>query len=366
MKIVDVSTTSVYYPHIAPIQNAVTPEPVPFRRGRLFVHLKTDGELEGLGVGEDAPGTRQIVEAALKPLLIDRDPIDVEGLWNQMQMRIRAYGDGGIASQALSAVDVALWDLKAKALGLPLYRLLGAVTDSVPVYGSGGWTNLTAEELTTEMTGHVERGMKRVKMKVGKDSGRSEREDVERVATVRSAVGEDVALCVDANSGYHPKQAIYMAREFEHFQVGWLEEPTTPEDLRGLAEVRNATTIPIAVGEREDSIQGFKDMMAASAVDIVQPYVSRIGGVTGWTKAAHLAEAFNLPLAPHGMQLVSLHLACATPNLKSVEYLNAEAEGDRVWFTEIPEPINGSWTPFADRPGLGLELDPHTVEKWSV
>jgi L-alanine-DL-glutamate epimerase-like enolase superfamily enzyme len=307
-----------------------------------------------------------VVEKAFRELLVGKDPFNIEQLWNDMFWAVRGYGRKGVAFCAISATDIALWDLKAKALGLPLYKLLGPYTESVPVYGSGGWTNYTENELVAEMTGIVERGIKRVKMKVGKDFGRSEREDIQRLAAVRKAVGDDVAVYIDANNGYYPKQAIYMAREFEQFQVGWFEEPTLADDIPGLAEIRRAINIPVASGEHEYTKYGFRELIAGGGVDIAQPDVGRVGGITEWMKAAHLAHAFNLPVAPHAFQLVHLHVCCATPNLKAVEYLVGAELADKVWYTEFPEPKDGMWSPYPDRPGLGLELDPYSVEKYAV
>ena len=367
MKITDVTTTTLFCPDIRPIQDATMPPPGlgGGGRGQLFVHIHTDQGTEGLGIGQTSPGVRQVVES-FRGLLIGRDPFEVERLWNDMFWHVRGYGRKGVALCALSAVDIGLWDLKAKALGLPLYRLLGPYTDAVPIYGSGGWTNLSPGELVAEMTGYVEAGIKRVKMKVGKDFGRSEREDIQRLAAVREAVGDDVAVYVDANNGYYPKQAIYMAREFEQFQVGWFEEPVLADDVDGLAQVRNATSIPVATGEHEYTKYGFKALISGGGADIVQPDVGRVGGVTEWMKVAHVAHAFNLPVAPHAVQLVHLHLACATPNLKVVEYMNTSLEGDRLWYTEFPQQRDGTWSPYPDRSGLGLELDPYAVERWAL
>ena len=368
MKITDVTTTVLFYPHTSAIQDAtiLPPGPNAGGRGQLFVHIYTDEGFEGLGIGQGSPGVRQVIEADLKGLLIGQDPFNIEKLWNDMFWRVRGYGRKGVAFCALSAVDIGLWDLKAKALGLPLYKLLGPFTDSVPIYGSGGWTNHTQEELIAEMAGYVEQGIKRVKMKVGKDFGKSEREDLQRLAAVRKALGDDVAIYVDANNGYYSKQAIYMAKEFEQFQVGWFEEPVLADDIGGLAEIKHATSIPIATGEHEYTKHGFRELIAAGGADIVQPDVGRVGGVTEWMKVAHMAHAFNLPVAPHAVQLVHLHVACATPNLKVVEYMNIGLESDRVWYTEFPQQSDGMWSPFPDKPGLGLELDPYAVEKWAV
>ena len=368
MKITDVTTTVLSYPNVRPVQDSTMAEPAPGIGGRsqLFVHIHTDEGIEGLGVGQAAPGTRQVIETTLRRLLIGQDPFNIEKLWNDMFWQVRGFGRKGVAFCALSAVDTGLWDLKAKALGLPLYRLLGPYAESVPIYGSGGWTNLSEEQLAGEMRGYVEQGIKRVKMKVAKDFGKSEREDIERVAAVRKAVGDDVALYIDGNYGYYPKQAIYMAREFEQYQVGWFEEPVLVDDIQGMAEIRRAIDIPIAAGELESGKYKFRELIAGGAVDIAQPDVGRVGGVTEWMKVAHLAHAFNLLVAPHAGQLVHLHLACATPNLKAVEYLGSLLECDNLWYTQIPEPKDGMWSPFPDKPGLGLELDPYAVEKWAV
>jgi L-alanine-DL-glutamate epimerase-like enolase superfamily enzyme len=368
MRITDVTTTMLHYPHGRPIQDATIYPPPPGAGGRsaLFVHVKTDEGIEGLGTGTGGPAVRAVIERNLKQLLIGQDPFQIEKLWERMFWQVRGFGRKGVAFCAISCIDVALWDLKAKALGLPLYRLLGAYTDTVPVYGSGGWTNLSERELIEEQTGYVQRGFKRIKMKVAKDFGRAEREDIRRLAAVRKAVGDDIEIYVDANNGYYAKQAIAMAREFEQYRVGWFEEPVLADDIDGLAAVARATTIPVATGEHEYTKYGFKELMVRGAADIVQPDVGRVGGITEWMKVAYMAQAFNLPVAPHAVQLVHLHLACAIPNLKVVEYLGVVEEGDRIWYTEFPEPKDGMWSPYPDKPGLGLELNPHAVEQYAV
>ena len=262
MRITDVTTTVLHNPDVPAVQDATMPPPPPGSGGRsqLFVHIHTDEGVEGLGVGQASPGIRQVIEHGLKDLLIDQDPFDIEKHWNAMFWRVRGYGRKGLAFCALSAVDIGLWDLKAKALGLPLFKLLGPFRDSVPIYGSGGWTNFTVDELIAEATGWVDQGIKRVKIKVGKDFGQSEGEDIQRLEAVRRAVGDDVAIYVDANNGYYPKQAIYMAKEFERYQVGWFEEPVLADDIDGLARVSAATSIPVATGEHEYTKYGFKEL----------------------------------------------------------------------------------------------------------
>ncbi|MGH2461524.1 MAG: mandelate racemase/muconate lactonizing enzyme family protein [Chloroflexota bacterium] len=368
MKITNVTTTQLAIPGFRPIQDATIPPPRSSTgsRGALFVHIHTDAGIEGLGLGAATSAVRSVIHDNLQDLLIGEDPFEIERLWEAMFWRVRGYGRKGIAFCAISSIDIALWDLKAKALGLPLYRLLGQYRDSVPVYGSGGWTNFSETELVEEQTGYVARGMRSVKMKVGKDFGKAEREDVRRLAAVRKAVGDDVEILIDANNGYYAKQAIAMAREFEQYRVGWLEEPVLADDIEGLAAIARATAIPIATGEHEYTKYGFKDLIARGGADIVQPDVGRVGGVTEWLKVAHLAHAFNLPVAPHAYAIVSLHVGCATPNLRIVEYLGVEEQGYRAFFTEVPQPKDGRWAPFPDRPGLGIELNPDTVKKYAI
>ncbi|MCC6179679.1 MAG: mandelate racemase/muconate lactonizing enzyme family protein [Chloroflexi bacterium] len=363
MRIVDITTTVMRVPDMPAFQDATIRHREP-GRGTLFVHIKTDEGIEGLAPG--IPAERDVIERSLKGILIGQDPLWHEKLWEDMFWRIRGFGRKGLAFCALSTIDIALWDIKAKAFGVPLYKLLGPYTDSVPIYGSGGWTSYTEDELVREQIGYVERGIKRIKMKVAKDFGKSEAEDLRRIAAVRKAVGDDVEIYVDANNGYYAKQAIAMSKRFEQYDVRWFEEPVLADDISGLAEISRSTTIPVATGEHEYTKYGFKELISRGGADIVQPDVGRVGGVTEWMKVAAMAAAFNLPVAPHAVQLVHLHLACATPNLKVVEYLGFSDETDRVWYTEFPEQKDGMWSPYPDRPGLGLELNPDAVRKYGV
>ncbi len=363
MRIVDVTTTQLHIPGVRPVQDGTVRHQVT-GRGAVFVHIKTDEGIEGLGMGQ--VGIRDLVENTLKDQLVGQDPLWHEKIWDDMFWRVRGFGRKGLAFCAISAVDIALWDLKAKIFGVPLYRLLGPCTDSVPIYGSGGWTDLSEAELIAEQLKWVDRGIPRVKIKVGKDFGQAEAEDVRRLAAVRRAVGDGVEIYIDANNGYTAKQAIRLARRFQEYNVGWFEEPVLADDIAGLAAIARAIELPVATGEHEYTKYGFKELIAQGGADIVQPDVGRVGGITEWLKVAHLAHAFNLPVAPHAVQLVHLHLACATPNLKVVEYLGIIEEADRVWFTEFPEPKDGRWSPYPDRPGLGLELDPDAVERYAV
>ncbi len=343
MRITDITTTVLRIPDLPGIQDATIRQPER-GRGGLFVHIQTDAGPAGLGVGVTA--SRSIIHDVLKPLLVGQDALAHEKLWDDMFWRVRGFGRKGVAFSAISSIDIALWDLKAKFFEVPLYRLLGPFTDSVPIYGSGGWTSFTEDELVREQVGYVERGIPRIKMKV--------------------AIGDNVEIYVDANNGFYAKQAIGFARRMGEYDVRWFEEPVLADDIAGLAAIARAIDIPVATGEHEYTKYGFKELITQGGADIVQPDVGRVGGVTEWLKVAHLAHAFNLPIAPHAVQLVHLHLACCTPNLKVVEYLGVSEETDRIMFTEFPQPKNGMWSPYPDRPGLGLELNPKAVERYAV
>lgn len=364
MKITEIKTTLLYDPDGFVVQDATIP-PIPSGakgRSQLFVHIHTDEGPIGLGMAPGQRAIREVIHQNLSGVLVGQDPFMIEKLWQDMFWRVRGFGRKGIAFQAIAAIDIALWDLKGKILNQPIYRLLGPAHESVPIYGSGGWTNYSEAELVAEQTGYVERGIPRVKMKVAKDFGRSEREDIERLSAVREAVGDDVEIYVDANNGYYAKQAIKMSEIFEQFDVAWFEEPVLADDIPGLAQVSQATTIPVATGEHEYTKYGFRDLLLAGAVDIVQPDVHRVTGITEWMKVAAMADAFNLPVAPHAVSLVHLHCAMATPNLKVVEVLGAEEQSNSVWWTEVPPYEGGTWRPFDDRPGLGLEISPDALK----
>lgn len=369
MKITDINTTALKFPDFLAFQDATVFTPKPGAKGQtfLFINIKTDEGIEGFAPTnpEAYSAVRSVIEG-LKGSLIGEDPMNIERIWFRMFWLVRGFGRKGVALSAISAIDTALWDLKAKALNLPLYKLLGSFTDAVPVYGSGGWTNLSEKELVKEQVGWVERGFKGIKIKVGKDFGSAEKEDVRRLAAVRKAVGDDIAIYIDANNGYYAKQAIALAPRFEEYNVGFFEEPVIADDIEGLAAVSRETKIPVATGEHEYTKYGFKELLVRGAADILQPDVGRVGGVSEWMKVAHMAHGFNLPVANHSLHLISLHLACATPNFFIFEYLGMMEEADKFFYTEIPMPKDGMLSPFPDKPGLGLELKPDVIAKYQV
>ena len=239
MKITDVKTTLLHIPSLGGIMDATIRYPAKGATA-CFVHIVTDTGLEGLSPAGGGRAAQTLIEGTFKERLVGENPLHIEKLWDDLFWCIRGVGRKGLAFCALSAVDIALWDLKAKHFNVPLYQLLGPYTESVPVYGSGGWTHFDLDELVAEQTRYVDRGFKAVKMKVGKDFGKSEREDIERLAAVRDAVGDDIEIYVDANNGYYAKQAIYMGKAFEEYRVGWFEEPVLADDIDGLAAVAKA------------------------------------------------------------------------------------------------------------------------------
>lgn len=364
MRITEVRTIELQGPDLPNIADATLNFQNRDPTRALFVVIETDQGLTGLGMAA-TPAARRVVVDYLREAIIGQDPLETDRLWDEMFWRVRSFGRKGLAFCAISAVDIALWDLKGKTFGLPLYRLLGRVRDRVPVYGSGGFTDLSTDELVKEQVGWLERGLQRVKMKVAKDFGQAETEDLARLRAVREAVGDTTEIYVDANNGYYAKQATGMARRFEEFDVRWFEEPVLADDIPGLAKVARSTHIPIATGEHEYTRYGFRDLITHDAADILQPDVVRVGGITEWMKIAHLAQAFNLPVAPHNAQLVHLHLGCSTPNFLVLEYLATFEVGDRLWYREVPELADGYLAPL-ERPGLGLELDPDAVKRYAV
>ena len=365
MKITKIRTTRLYDQSSAPFQDS-TMARAANGLAWMFVELETNAGITGIAYSEGAGPVRAFIHEQLSDLVVGSDPFETEKIWNDMFWRVRGNGRKGAAFQAISAIDIAIWDIKAKVLKVPLYRLLGPAHERVPVYRSGGWTNYTIEELVREQSTFTEKGFTRTKMKVGKDFGRAEGEDIRRVAAVRKTLGDEATIYIDANNGYYAKQAIRLAESFKAFNVGWFEEPVLADDIPGLAQVAANTTIPVATGEHEYTKYGFRDLITAGAVDIVQADIGRVGGVTEWMKISHIAAAFNLPMAPHAYCLQHLHPAMATPNLMVVEMLGIEWDPMIKWLVDPPMPDGGYWKPDPERPGNGIELNPHAVAKYKL
>ncbi|HXG10480.1 MAG TPA: mandelate racemase/muconate lactonizing enzyme family protein [Gemmataceae bacterium] len=330
----------------------------------LIVHLDTDADLRGLGFAYALQGggraLKAIADDDLAPLVVGEDPLDHERLGARVYWRLQSIGRRGLVQQAYAAVDLALWDLKGKAAGLPLYKLLGGARESAPVYGSDtGWLWMSADEIIKSAGRYLEQGMAGIKVKVGNPDPDV---DAERLTRVREALGEEIWLGVDANQRYDFGTALAMGHFFEEdIGADWFEEPLCCEDLEGHARLAAKLEVPIALGETLFGLDEFQRYLERGAVDILQPDVTRVGGLTAWLKVAAVADLHYRPLAPHLLPEVAVHLACGLPRVTLVEYM--------PWlypaYVEPPAIVKGQMVP-PPRPGLGLEIDPAAVRKYAV
>ena len=321
----------------------------------VFVRARaTDGTI-GTGWTYGAPACARIVEDTLAEIVHGRDPMNVPGAFDAMVKAVRNMGRPGVAGYAISAVDVALWDLKARILDLPLHKLLGAVRETVPVYGSGGFTTYDENQLVDQVLGWVEdQRIGRVKIKIGESWGRDLARDLDRIKLVRGRIGPDTELYVDANGAYTCKQAIRIMLLARDDDVRWFEEPVSSDDLAGLRAVRESVPAEVTAGEYGYDLAYFERMCAAGAVDCLQADVSRCGGITEWQRAAAVAAAHGLEISGHCAPHLHVHAAAATPNLRHLEWFHDHVRIESRFFDGALDPTNGSITPDADAPGHGL------------
>jgi L-alanine-DL-glutamate epimerase-like enolase superfamily enzyme len=294
-----------------------------------------------------------LIADTLAPLVVGSDALHPERAWAGMQRAVRNLGREGLAATAISAVDTALYDLKARLLDLPLCALLGAFRTDVPIYGSGGFTSYTDNELRRQLGGWVsEQGCAYVKMKVGSQPER----DPHRVEVARLAIGDRATLFVDANGAYTAKQAIGLAQPFADLGVSWFEEPVSSDDLSGLRFVRRHVPegMDVAAGEYSYSTDDARRMLQAGAVDVQQADLTRCGGLTGFLQIAALCDAFHTDLSGHCAPALHLHAACAAPRLRHLEWFHDHVRIEHMLFDGPPEPKNGKIRPDLSRPGHGL------------
>jgi L-alanine-DL-glutamate epimerase-like enolase superfamily enzyme len=329
----------------------------------VLVHASAGGK-RGLGYTYADTATARLIHDLLSKIVEGHDAMSVPVVWQAMVRRIRNLGRPGIVSMAISAVDTALWDLKARLLDLPLVTLLGAVREAVPIYGSGGFTSYSNDRLATQLSGWVEQGIPRVKMKIGRDA----KADRERVRFAREAIGSEAELFVDANGAYSRKQAIGQAEAFTESDVSWFEEPVSSDDLEGLRLVRHhaPATMEIAAGEYGYEVEYFRRMLMAGAVDVLQADVTRCAGITGFLQVAALCQAHHLPLSAHTAPALHTHVCCSVVPLRHLEYFHDHVRIERMFFEGVPATVNGELRPDLSRPGMGLELKQADAERFAA
>lgn len=312
------------------------------------------GALTGFGYSYADTATATLIHDHLAGVVEGRNALSTEECWAAMIRSVRNLGRRGVAAMAISAVDNALWDLKARLLEVPLIVLLGQVRDAAPVYGSGGFTSYDIDALQKQLAGWAEEGIPRVKMKVGRDP----RADRERVAAAREAIGAGCELFVDANGAYTRKLALEQAEVFSAYDVRWFEEPVSSDDLEGLRLVRDRapSCMEIAAGEYGYELLYFDQMLAAGAVDVLQADATRCCGITGFIKASALCESRSIPLSAHTAPSLHLHLGCSLLPLRHVEYFFDHVRIESMLFDGFSAPRNGALWPDLSRPGLGIEL----------
>jgi L-alanine-DL-glutamate epimerase-like enolase superfamily enzyme len=312
------------------------------------------GRAAGLGYTYGHKAAATLIADLLLPLVRRRDAMDVTGAWIAMTRAVRSQGRAGLAAMAIAAVNTAMWDLKARLLDVPLVTLLGAVRDAVPVYGSGGFTSYSIDRLQKQLAGWVERGISKVKMKVG----RSPADDDARVRAAREAIGPDTELFVDANGAYGCKQALVHAEAFADAGVTWLEEPVSSDDLESLRRLRDRAPagMDIAAGEYGYDLYYFRRMIDAGAVDVLQADATRCAGITGFLQVGALCDAYNTPLSSHTASALHVHPCCALGRVRHLEHFHDHERIERLLFDGVPRVVNGMMGPDLSRPGFGVEF----------
>jgi L-rhamnonate dehydratase len=343
--------------------------------GWLVVEVSTDDGHVGLGNAALAPlVTKQVIDLYLKPLLIGEDPWNVERLWQHMYRKTMAFGRKGIGMAAISALDIALWDLLGKSAKQPVYRLLGGRTKTrIPVYASRLYS-VELRDLEAEAKRYKQDGFQAMKLRFGwgpADGAAGMQRNLELVRTVRAAVGDEIDIMADAYMGWTLDYARRMLPLLEPFHLRWLEEPVIPDDIHGYAELKAYGRIPIAGGEHEFTLYGFRELLAAHALDYIQFDTNRVGGITQARKIAALAEAHSVPVVPHAGQMHNYHVVMASLNSPMAEYfpfVDVEVGNELFWyiFQGEPKAKNGYIDLDDNTPGLGLTVNEAGLEQFEV
>ena len=351
MRITEVRSRLFRIPPHRPIHDAIQQ----FESMELVtVEIRTESGMEGLGftytIGRGGRSVLALLQGEMLSMLPGEDALRHERIWQKLWQELHWVGRSGIFSLALSAVDIALWDLKARALGVPLARLLGGSREKLPAYNTdGGWLNHSLDELVAEAVSQVEAGFHGVKLKVGKELLK---EDVDRIAAVRERVGDKVPIMVDANMRFTVEEAIRRGRAYEELGVFWFEEPIEADDIGSHAKLQEQLSVPVAVGESLYNRFAFTEYVRQAGARILQPDAGRVGGVTEWLRVAALAHSHGMVVAPHFLMELHVHLAAAVPNAIFVEYIPfldrfvLEPLRPREGYLHVP-----------DRPGHGILFD---------
>jgi L-rhamnonate dehydratase len=343
--------------------------------GWLIVEIFTDAGHVGIGNAALAPRvTKQVVDLYLKPLLLGRDPFDVEFLWQHMYRQTMAFGRKGIGMTAISAVDIAIWDVLGKATGQPVFRLLGGRTKpAIRVYASRLYSQ-ELDALAAEASKYKNEGYLAMKLRFGwgpVDGASGMERNVELVRTVREAVGWEIDIMADAYMGWTLDYARRMVPLLEPFRLRWLEEPVTPDEIHGYAALKALGRIPIAGGEHGFTLYEFRELLDADALDYIQFDTNRVGGLTQARKIAALAEAHGVPVVPHAGQMHNFHVVMASFNSPMAEYfppVDVEVGNELFWYIFDGEPraVNGQINLRDDLPGLGITVKEEALDRFSI
>ncbi len=330
----------------------------------VLVTVRAGGE-RGIGWTYAAAAAGAVVTDVLADVVAGRSALDIPAAAEAMARAVRNIGRPGTAAMAISAVDVALWDLKSRLLGLPVTGLLGRALQHVPIYGSGGFTTYDEHQTREQLSGWVDKDrIPRVKIKIGQDWGGDESRDLARVALARQVIGPDTALYVDANGAYGTGQAVRLAHQMADYGVTWFEEPVSSQDLAGLAAVRAQVSADVAAGEYSWSLADSARLLAAGAVDCLQLDVTRCGGISEFLRGSALAAAHNMQVSGHCAPNLHAHVGAAVPNLRHLEYFHDHQRIERMLFDGALDPAGGTLTPDSGQPGLGLQLRAADAEQY--
>ncbi len=367
MKIREVEALAVSIPLPQPVADAVRRIT---HRDHLIVKIRTEEGLEGLGFALGYDGSRAMLEligGIYRPLLEGADARETEHLWAEMYRQSIQAGRRGAALRAISAIDIALWDLRGRAAGMPVMALLGVHRRRLRCYATGGYyrAGQTIEELVREVASVAEQGFTAVKLKVG---ALSAAEDARRVGAVRRALGEEFDILLDANGGWKSApEAIAAMERLEEFRPYWIEEPVRADNLAAMARIAEKIRTPVATGELEATRWAFAELVERRAAAILQPDATVCGGVSEWLKIAHMAAAFDIPIAPHYHWDVHTQLCASIPNAIFIEYFPA-ASGVKMFDALLREPMKpaGGWIEPRSAPGFGIELDEAAVQRYRI